>query len=153
MTFLRTMLGPSKDEIWAQIAKDIGGHYDDAGFLGHDVLRYRSGAWEISLDCYKSGTEATSTYTRMRAPFANKDGLYFLIHREGFISSIGKFFGMQDIEIGDPAFDGSYLIQGNDEDKIRLLFKDPAVEAADPSGARNLLAHPRRSRLVQRKLP
>ena len=33
-----------------------------------------------------------TTYTRMRAPFINKDGLYFEISREGFFSTIGKLY-------------------------------------------------------------
>ena len=129
MGFLRSIFGPSKDEIWTQIARDIGGQYEDGGFFGRDILRYRSGEWEISLDTYTVSTgKSSTTYTRMRAPFANKDGLYFKIYREGFFSSIGKFFGMQDIQIGDTYFDEGFVIKGNNEEKIRLLLNDPKLK-------------------------
>jgi hypothetical protein len=124
MGFLRSIFGPSKDEIWNQIARDIGGHYEDGGFFGRDVLRYQSGEWEIILDTYTTGGKHSTTYTRMRAPFVNRDGLYFKIFREGFFASIGKFFGMQDIEINDPYFDDNFIIKGNNEEKIRLLLSD-----------------------------
>jgi hypothetical protein len=64
----------------------------------------------------------------MRAPFVNKDGLYFKIYREGFFASIGKFFGMQDQEIGDPFFDDNFIIKGNDAEKIRLLLNDASLK-------------------------
>ena len=82
MGFLRSIFGPSKDEIWSQIARHIGGQYEDGGFFGRDILRYQSGEWEISLDTYTVSTgKSSTTYTWMRAPFANTDGLYFKIYR------------------------------------------------------------------------
>ena len=130
MGILRSIFGPSKGEIWSQIAMDIGGHYDyeDGWFSGRDVVRYRAGEWEITLDTYSSGSgKGRVTYTRMRAPFVNKDGLYFKIYREGYFTSIGKFFGMQDIQIGDPYFDENFVIKGNNEEKIRLLLRDTTL--------------------------
>ncbi|MEM7396086.1 MAG: DUF3137 domain-containing protein, partial [Verrucomicrobiota bacterium] len=129
MSLLRSVFGPSKDEIWSQIARDIGGHYQDGGWLGKDALRFRSGEWEITLDTYTvSNNNSSTTYTRMRAPFVNRDNLYFKIYREGFFSSIGKFFGMEDIVIGDPYFDDNFVIKGNNEEKIRLMLHDDTLK-------------------------
>ena len=125
MSILRTIFGPSKDEIWSQIAKDIGGQYTDGGFFGKDVLVYRHGEWQILLDTYTvSSGKYSTTYTRIRAPFVNKDGLYFKIYRENVFSSIGKFFGMQDIEVGEPLFDENFIIKGNNQEKVKLLLSD-----------------------------
>ncbi len=133
MGILRSILGPSKDEIWSQIAADIGGEYIEGGFWKQNVLVYRHREWQMLLDTYSVTTSAgettTSTpYTRMRAPFVNKDGLYFKIYREGFFSSIGKFFGMYDLEIGDPFFDDDFVIKGNNAEKIRLLLEDTQMK-------------------------
>ena len=127
------IFGPSKDEIWAQIAKDIGGEFIEGGFWGEDVLLYKHGEWQILLDNYTimmpTGTVTIPvTYTRMRAPFINKDGLYFNIYREGFFSTIRKLFGMQDIKIGDPFFDNEFIIKGNNPDKIKLLLADAKIK-------------------------
>ena len=129
----KSIFGPSKDEIWTQIAADIGGEFIEGGFWGKDVLLYQHGEWQILLDTYtvttSTGTSTTSTtYTRMRAPFINKDDLYFKISREGFFSSIGKFFGMQDIEIGDTFFDKQFVIKGNNPEKIKLLLADDRIK-------------------------
>lgn len=129
MGILRSIFGPSKDEIWSQIAGDIGGEFIDGGFWGKDVLVYKHGEWQILLDTYTvSSGNSSTTYTRMRAPFVNKDGLYFKIYREGVFSSIGKFFGMQDMEIGDPFFDDQFVIKGNSPEKIRLLLADARIK-------------------------
>jgi hypothetical protein len=130
---LRSILGPSKDEIWSQIARDIGGEFIGGGFWGKDVLVYKHGEWQILLDTYtvttSTGKSTTATtYTRMRAPFVNKDGLYFKIYAEGFFSSIGKFFGMQDIEIGDSFFDSQFIIKGNNPPRIGRLFADIKIK-------------------------
>ena len=124
------LFGPSKDEIWSQIAADIGGDYVDGGFFGKDVLAYRHGEWQILLDTYTvSNGKTSTTYTRMRAPFENLDGLQFKIYREGFFSSIGKMFGAQDIEIGDRFFDDSFIIKGNSERKIKEFLLDAEVKS------------------------
>ena len=125
----KPIFGPSKDEIWSQIAADIGGEFIEGGFWGKDVLIFKHGEWQILLDTYTVSTGTTTiTCTRMRAPFINKDGLYFKISREGFFSSIGKFFGMQDIEIGDTFFDKQFVIKGNNLEKIKLLLADDRIK-------------------------
>jgi hypothetical protein len=134
MGLLRSMFGPSKDEIWSQIAADIGGEFIEGGFWGKDVLVYRHDEWQILLDTYTvttstGKTTSSTTYTRMRAPYVNKDGLYFKIYPEGFFSSIGKFFGMQDLEIGNPYFDDAFIIKGNNLEAIRRLLADDKIKA------------------------
>ena len=129
-----SIFGPSKDEICTHIARDLGGEFIAGGFWGKDVAIYKHGEWQILLDTYTVTTKtsderrSTTTYTRMRAPFINKDGLYFNIYPEGLFSSIGKFFGMQDIEIGEPFFDKQFIIKGNNPEKIKLLFADDRIK-------------------------
>lgn len=133
MGMLKSIFGPSKEEIWSQIARDIGGEFIDGGFWGKDALVYRHGQWQVVLDTYtvtnSTGSSTTSTtYTRMRAPFINKDGFHFELYREGFFSSLGKLFGMQDIQIGDPFFDKDFIIKSSDPEKIRTLLSDTRMK-------------------------
>lgn len=127
MSMLRGLFGPSKDETWSQVAREIGGRYEAHGPFGTGVVRYRSGEWEITLDIYKTGSSTTHTYTRMRTPFLTRNGLTFAVEREGMISAFLKRFGQQDIEIGDPDFDKAFLVKGNDEAKVRRLLQDPRM--------------------------
>ena len=132
MCIRRSIFGPSKDEIWRQIASDVEGEFIDGGFWGENAVTYNHGEWRIILDTRKvstyTGTMMTTVqYTRMRAPFINKDGLYFDISHEGFFSSIGKLLGRQDIVIGERYFDDRFLIKGNNPEKIKLLLADDRI--------------------------
>ena len=134
MGLLRSIFGPSKREIWSQIADEIGGDFIDSGFFKRGGLVYEHQDWTLVLDTYSTsssnanGTSNTKHYTRMRAPFVNKDGLYFKIYRQHLFRSVGRFFGMQDIEIGDPFFDNDFVIKGNSESKIRQLLRDEQLK-------------------------
>ena len=64
----KSIFGPSKDEIWTQIATDIDGEFIEGGFWGKDVLIYKHGEWQIILDTYVVSTgQSSHTLTRMRA--------------------------------------------------------------------------------------
>jgi hypothetical protein len=87
------------------------------------------GQWVVTLDTFVVSTgKSTITFTRMRAPFVNRDGFRFRIHRKGFFSGLGKALGMQDIESGhSAAFDDAFILQGNDESKVRRLLANPEI--------------------------
>ena len=123
------MFSAKGKKVWTEIAEDIGAHVESKGRWGSTVLRYQSGEWEITLDTYVVTTgQTTMVFTRMRAPYVNKDGLKFKIYREGFFGKIGKFFGSQDLEIGDPDFDKKFIIKGNNVDTIRELLEAPGLK-------------------------
>jgi hypothetical protein len=129
LSILRSIFGPSQSDIWSQVAHNIGGQFDEDGLLGKKKLRYRSGQWELVLDTFVMTTgQTTIPFTRMRAPFVNKDGLYFKIYPEGLSGKIGKFFGMQDIQIGDSQFDEGYMIKSNNESKVKALLHSSRVK-------------------------
>ena len=119
-----------RKEIWTQVAQQIKGSYIEGGFLGKDKLVYEHGEWELVLDTYteSDGDDGSTTYTRMRAPFLNKDNLNFHIYREGFFSPMGKALGFQDIEIGDSFFDKEFIIKGNQPGQIKKLFGDERIK-------------------------
>lgn len=135
MGLLRQIFGPSRDEVWRQLCNEIGAQFVEGGFWRGDKVQAQVKDWTITLDTYteSSGevstthTRASTTYTRMRAPYVNRDGFRFTIYRRGLFSGMGKLLGMQDIEIGDPAFDRDFIIQGNDEAKVRALFGNPRI--------------------------
>lgn len=129
MGWLKEIFGSSQGEIWSQIAAEIGGEHIDNGFWKHDQLRYRHREWEMLLDSHTVyGGQYSPSFTRLRAPFINKDGLYFRIYRESAFHGIAKYFGMQDIQIGDDYFDTKFIIKGNNVAKVRVLLADPKLQ-------------------------
>jgi len=55
-------------------------------------------------------------------------GVGLKLTRQGSMSGLGKLFGMQDIEVGDPAFDGRFVVKGAPEQAVRAMLT-PEVRA------------------------
>jgi hypothetical protein len=65
----------------------------------------------------------------------NPRGFRFTIYRKGFFSAIARRLGMQDVEIGDPAFDEEFIVKATDESQVRSLLSDAKIReliAAQP---------------------
>lgn len=137
MGILRELFGSSREEIWRRLSAEIGADYVAGGFWTGDKVLVHHGQWTITLDSpSESSGETSSTCTRMRAPYVNKDGFRFTIYRKGFFSDLGKLLGMQDVDVGYPDFDEAFIIKGEDESKLRALFADGRIRAllqAQPS--------------------
>jgi hypothetical protein len=120
---MRSWFGPSREEIWRQLSERLNARYVDGGFWKGDKVEASHGDWTITLDSYVVSTgKTTFVYTRMTAPFLNTDAFRFTIARAGFLTPIAKLFGMQDIEVGDEAFDDAFVIRSNDEDRVKTLL-------------------------------
>ena len=129
MGFLGGVLGPSREEVWRLLCAQIGADFVDGGFWKGDKVQAHVKNWTLTLDTYTVSTgHSHVTYTRMRSPFVSRDGFRFRIYRAGLFSGLGKALGMQDIDVGHSAkFDDDFVIQGNDESKVRALFANPEV--------------------------
>src|SRR4051812_41206216 len=106
--------GPGKGEIWQQLSEEIGAEFVEGGFWKGSKVQAHVGPWTVTLDNGYSDEDGESRTTRLRAPYVNPEGYRFKIYRNGYFD-LGKLFGMQDIEVGDPEFDEAFVIQGNDE--------------------------------------
>ena len=128
MGLLRQVFGPSREEIWSQLSREIGADYEEGGFFknGKVVLSHRQ--WEITLDTHAVHTgKSTIVYTRMRAPYVNRDGFRFKIYRRNIFSGVGKLFGTQDVEVGDAFFDDEFIVQGEPEHLVRSLLTNGMI--------------------------
>lgn len=128
LDFLNRLFGSSKDEVWQQLCREIGADFIDGGFWKGDKVQAHFKGWTITLDTQAVPVgRSTVTYTRMRAPYRNEDGFRFKIYRKGVFSGLGKMLGMQDVEVGDADFDRDFIIQANDEAKVRTLCANPKI--------------------------
>ena len=118
--------GPSKDEVWRQLSQEIGAEFVEGGLWKGNKVQAHVGPWTVTLDTYTVSTGKSSvTYTRMRAPYINPEGFRFTIYRKSIFSDLGKFLGMQDIEVSDPDFDEAFIIKGNDDSKVQSFSPIP----------------------------
>lgn len=154
MGFFKKMFGPPQEEVWRRVSDEIGAQFIKGSFFkGPARIEARVGNWTVTLDTFTVSTgKSSTTFTRMRAPFVNRDGFRFTIHRRNLFTDMGKMFGMQDVEVGGPRFekleplfglrgyldaeliesgypdfDREFVIKGTDESKLKVLFKDLKV--------------------------
>ncbi|HXT71980.1 MAG TPA: hypothetical protein VN700_19655 [Vicinamibacterales bacterium] len=122
------LFGPSKKELWRQLSAQLGGQFVDGGFWKGDKVLVEHGDWTLTLDTYAVSTgKVTIVYTRMRAPFVNPGGFRFTVYRKSVFSGIAKFFGMQDVEVGDPQFDADFIVKSTDEARARQLLANVRI--------------------------
>lgn len=118
----------SQDEVWKKLSEEISGQFVPGKTRKGGKCVAKTDDWTVTLDTHRVDTQHDHiVYTRLRAPYVNKDGFNFLIYRQSFFASIEKMFGLQDIEIGDPDFDNKYIIQGNNVEKVKKLFSNPKI--------------------------
>lgn len=121
MSLLLRIFRPHVRTIWQQLCEEIDADFiPGKGLRGADTIKAYHENWTIIIDTYKRGKRPT--ITRIRAPYINADSFYFRIVNKGVFSSARKSAGMQDVVIGFPRFDEEYIIQGNDEQKLRQMF-------------------------------
>jgi hypothetical protein len=117
--------GNTEDEIWQQLATDINEETSQYYALLHQDTTEIYLEIDIDLGGGFEGGYATTSYS---APLINTD-FQFAIHEEHFIDEIGKFFGMQDIQLGYPDLDHHLVVKTNNEEKVKMLFADEHTRA------------------------
>ena len=127
MSLLRQLFGPSQEETWTQLCQEIGADFVKGNSLWQgNKVQAHVGEWTITLDNYQADKVS---YTRFRAPYINRDGLRFTIYHRNLFSNLGKALGMQDIEVGYPDFDDTFIIKGTDAAEVKALLDDAELRA------------------------
>jgi len=73
---------------------------------------------------------AKQVRTELRIEFPTSLGMNLWLARQGGLNfetelSRALFGGEEDIHVGDPAFDGSFVVRGQPVDRVRALFANP----------------------------
>jgi len=122
MKEIKHIIGNTADEIWQQVSADLSSQdvYEYNVLLEQDGFKV-----ELMIDIdLGGGFEGGYEYTTFKAPIALEHDFRFALHHENLIDTAGKFFGMEDIEIGYPEFDQELIIKTNDKDRTRQIFSD-----------------------------
>lgn len=119
------LFGNHKREIWQQLAEQWEGAYSSGKLFKSDRVEAFHGDWLITLDLFMVDKV---TYTRIRAPYINRDDFTFKIMRQHVGHRLGKALRLQtDIETGNPQFDRDFIVKGSDERKLQMMFENPHI--------------------------
>jgi hypothetical protein len=116
--------GRHKREIWEQLCERVDADFFQGKWNKPDRIEAYHGPWMITIDTYSTDKQV---YTRMRAPYINRDDFQFRVFRSGVIARWATKIGLQDIEVGYEDFDHDFVIQGNDEKKLKMMFANPHI--------------------------
>jgi hypothetical protein len=115
--------GPSRTEVWRKLSAQLGGAYTPKTWLRSDRIDVQHEHWIVTLDTYTVHANNTHVpYTRLRAPFRDREGFRCKVSRTGVFSFLGKWLGLQDVQVGDEAFDRAFVVKANDERKVQALL-------------------------------
>jgi hypothetical protein len=127
---VRELFGPCREEIWRQLASEIDANFVDGGLWNRDKVQASHGGWLITLK-----EHGKYHHTHLHAPFLNPIGFRFTVYRKGIFTELGKYLGMQDVEVGYPDFDRDFVIKGTDGTRLRQIFGNARIReliAAQP---------------------
>ena len=113
-------------ESYRQLARRFGGHAERGGWLGLPTAIFRHNNTCVSVDVFSTGGRSPTHYTQVHF-YWQQPVVRCEIYPEGYWTRMGKFFGIEDIEIGSPEFDNEFVIKGNDPMAIRQVL-NPNVQ-------------------------
>lgn len=114
---------------FSRLADRYGGRVErGAGFSPWPRVEFRYRGHRVLVDMYSTGGKHPIHYTQLRATWPEQRSRCE-VYPDSLMTRIGKFFGMQDIEIGSPQFDADYIIHGSDVGDVRRLLT-PGVQSA-----------------------
>lgn len=144
------------NQAWLNLAREFDGEIEEwhADIIDWLLVRIRLAETDFNLT-YRLWQERGAqfpnearSFSTVAMPFAAKSDFSFSIYNRDVIKDIGKVFGMQDIEIGDAAFDREYIIQGSDQSMVLALLASTALrEMISESGKLRLEVQSRSDQL------
>jgi len=113
------------NESWGLAAEKLGLSLKPAAWNVSPRLDGDIEGYALTVDVHKRGSgQHSTTWTRFRLGVPSlPPGIE--LKQEGFLSGLTKVFGVQDIEVGDAAFDDKVVVKGHSETAVRT-FLTPA---------------------------
>jgi len=117
-----------REDVWRELARQVGGWYAEGNHWRAEKVEARVKEWTITLDLHRVGLGSNPRiYTRLRAAYADAGDFRFQVHRAGVFSWLGKWLGVQDVVVGHEPFDSDFVIQANDERRVRELLGNARI--------------------------
>jgi len=119
----------ARQRAWSELADRTGLTFESDGWFGTSRVTGVYRGHQLTLDTFRRGSSGknSTTYTRIVLFVNNQSNLYLALYHEGVFSKIGKFFGMQDIQVGDIELDRRFIIKGKPEKAVVSVLTSGAL--------------------------
>jgi hypothetical protein len=129
------------DAVAEHLAKGLNGRLERGGFwkgMPKVYVSRKNISGQVTF--YNGGAKVPLFFTRFILYRVAQDDFRIHIYNEGVFSRLTKKLGMQDIEIGDTAFDKLFIIKSNDaasakrlldsktRHSIKMLYQKPTID-------------------------
>jgi hypothetical protein len=120
--------GDTEQEVWNKVEAELAA---DDDLLTYNVVINQGGRpVELYVDIdLGGGFESGSEITQFSAVLKADSDFRFAIHEEDFLDSIGKFFGLEDVEIGYPELDERLVVKTNNAEKMSQIFANSEIRS------------------------
>ena len=112
--------------VWGDIAKKMNLQFTPGSFTTVGRISGHIGDHLIEIDTFvRSSGKSSQLFTRFHIRFAKSGKTNFTLTKQTFFQTLGSVFGVQDIKVGDKAFDDSVVVKGHNASEI-ISFLTPA---------------------------
>jgi hypothetical protein len=117
----------SLNNVYRSFAQRVGGTLQEGSLWSFPSVAFAHGGATVLLNVYSTGGKHSTHYTQLMFTLYHSPTFRCEIYPEGFFQEIGKFFGMQDIEVGYRMFDDHFVVKSDDIESVRN-FLNAAVQ-------------------------
>ncbi|MEM7012481.1 MAG: hypothetical protein AAF585_13475 [Verrucomicrobiota bacterium] len=111
------------NDTWGNVGAKLKLHLEEGGWGSNRKLSGRLHGVFVMAHVFSRGSgKNKSSYTGYRAALRQQLPAGLMMHKQGIFSGVAKFFGSQDIEIGDPQFDAAVVIKGHNPARIQAFL-------------------------------
>ncbi|MFC5269301.1 hypothetical protein [Adhaeribacter terreus] len=125
MENLRQFSGESENEIWQQIAADMHQQNEILEYSAQINQQDHQVYFDIDIDL-GGGFEGGFETTTFMAPVNNSE-LKFHLYPQNWLNEVGKILGLEDVELGYPEFDKTFIIKASNPEKLKRIFADETI--------------------------
>jgi len=121
------------DYVWRDFADEMKGQLVEDESTGKPSITslyvpVPAESWILTFNPFVYRGHKTHTGTTVTAAFNALDDFSFAIYNEKLGSQFSKLLGMQDLQIGEAAFDSKFIVQGSDKARVLDLFGDVQLQ-------------------------
>ena len=108
------------NEAWATVARQLQLVFQPGQIFSRPRISGIHKGCSVLVTTFSKGSgKNQTTYTRFRVSYPHSLDLGLRLTKQGMLSGIGKFFGTQDIEVGDEGFDDAVVVKGRDPERVK----------------------------------